>query len=480
MTLPGVKVNELDGQLGVMSSAGNGKLFAVVGPATAGPFNTPSVYSRVKDLVAEHGGGAGVEACAYWIERYQRPVIFVRTATSGLPTIGAVQHQATGTSVITVEAGAAPTDDHEVAVEILAGGTVGQAGIAYRVSFDKGRTWGARQSLGTSNEIVLGNGVTLDMAAGTVVTGDVHTVNVQTAKWSSTDLQAALAPLGLTSLQWEVVYLAGGVIDATTFAAAEAVTSFTNGKHVWIGSPRLPNAGETEAAYRTALEPLRAAVSTKHASLYAGGCKAVSAISARNYRRPASWGAACRQAAVAEHINIADVDLGAMPGISIRDDNGMPDEHDEAVYPGLDDLGFATLRTHPKRGGTYITRPRVFAPAGSDFSIMPNRRVLNLVHEALSDYLLTILHKPLLVSRKTGLILSHVAKDIEIAADAVLAAAVLSTPKASGAYFKLSRTDNLLSLPKLTCGAKVLPLAYPDWIELDLSFENPALNIQAV
>jgi uncharacterized membrane protein YphA (DoxX/SURF4 family) len=66
------------------------------------------------------------------------------------------------------------------------------------------------------------------------------------------------------------------------------------------------------------------------------------------------------------------------------------------------------------------------------------------------------------------------------AALAVLRDTLLAQPKASGVLFALSRTDNLLSTKTMTGQARVIPLAYPEVISLDLGFFNPALQIQAV
>jgi hypothetical protein len=479
MPAPGVTINELDNQLGVITAVG-GKLLAIVGPASAGPLNTPSVFTRGKDIASTFGSGALVEAAAYHTEKYRLPVVCVRSAASVAPVLGTLTSTATGTSVVAKDDDT-PVDDYDLAVEILTGGTVGVAGITYRLTYDGGRNWSPRMSLGTDDFIAWpGAGVSVELGDGTMVTGDTHAVKATGPQWNSTDLLAALEPLSVTQLQWEHVLFVGGVIDDNTFDTADAVRTYRNGKHIWTGAPRMPNVGETEAAYRTALEPLRAAKASGSGSVYAGACDLVSAVSGRTYVRPFAWPVASRQASVSEEINISLEALGPLPGVSIRDANGAPRHHDEAIYPGLDDLGYGTATTKPRKPGVYVTLPRTFAVAGSDFEIVPNRRVINLVYELMQDYLSEILHRPILVSRKTGFILPTEATAIEKAADAILFAGVLAKPKASGAYFKLSRTDTLLSLPKLTCSAKVQPLAYPRWIELDLSFENPALSIQAV
>lgn len=479
MTLPGVTINETDNALGVLSAT-DGRLLAVVGTSTKGPLNTPATYARAKDLAADFGDGEGPEFCAYYIDRYSRPVLFVRADTSNAAAVSTVTHDADGTSVVTIANGATPIDNYELALEFLTAGTVGTAGITYRVSYDNGRNWSPTRALGTANSIVLAEGVTFALAAGTVVAGDMHTARATAESWSSADLTAALAPLRVTHVDFGLVHFVGGVIDASTFDVADTVRSFTNGKHAWIGNTRLPNVGETEAQYQTALAALSNAKATKDAMVFMGGSKATSAISGRSYQRPASWCPAARQASVSEEVNIADLNLGPLPGCSIRDANGNPDEHDERINPGGDAMRFATLTTQPRRQGVYVTLPRVFAPTGSDFEIMPNRLVMNVAYEALYDYLLSRLHRPIIVSRATGRILASEAVEITLGANAVLSAKLLTKPKASDAFFTLSRTDNLLSTHTLTCGAKILPLAYPRYINLDLSFTNPAMQLQAV
>lgn len=481
MTLPGVRITEIDGSLGVIQGS-NGRMPALIAPASGGDDNTPGTFARVKDLVSEHDKGPAVEWGAYFIETYQRPLIVVKSAASVASAVSAVDDGVSaGTSAVTVDTGPTPADDYELALEVLTGGTVGTAGITYRMSLDGGRTWSSTYALGTATKATFpdGAGVAFAFGTGTLVTGDLFTATATAAAWNATDLGAALNALKATQIDFGLVVLQGGAVDANSFDTAEGVRAFANGRHAWVGNSTLPTSGQSESAYATSLTALSTGKSSKGGSVYAGACRATSAISQRRFVRPASWGAAARQAFVSEQINIADPKLGALPGISIRDANGNPEQHDESINPGLDDLRFATLTSFPRRQGAYVTLPRVFAPTGSDFDIMPNRLIMDLAYDALYDYLLDRLHSPIQVSRKTGYILPAVAKDIELGADSVLRTVLLTTPKASDAFFRMSRTDNLLSLPKFTCFARILPLSYPRWIDLDMSFTNPATQLVA-
>lgn len=481
MTLPAVTIQQLDGALGILPASA-GRLFALVGPSSIGTANQPAAFSRIRDVQAAFGTGPLVEAAAHYIERYGRPVLLVRTGSSAAAAVSAITATATGSSAVTVAASPAPLDDYQLALRIVNGGTVGDAGITYQTSVDGGRTWSPVSALGTATTVAFpGAGVSFDLAAGDLDAGDLYTALATAAKWNATELGAALDALRNTLTAWEGVLIVGAV-DADAFDLIEgrvAGMQAAGKHHWWVGNTRLPNAGETEAAYKTALEPLSAAKSSTLGSLYSGAAKLTSSVSGRKYRRPVAWAVAAREAASSEETNAANINLGPLPGVSIRDDNGNPDEHDEAVNPGLDDLRFGTLRTFDGLPGVYVTRARLFAPPTSDFQLLTYRRVMNLALDALQLYFLRRLNQQLLVSRTTGLILPSEANEIELGAEAALRAALLAKPKASGVSFKLSRTDNLLSTKTLTGEARILPLAYPEYINLQVGFVNPALQLQA-
>jgi hypothetical protein len=479
MTQPAVTITELDGALGVLPPS-SGALFAIIGAALDGPFNTPAAFARVKDLQTNFVNGPGIEAAAHYIERYGRAVLFVRPNTSVDGTIDLVTTGMNGTSVVTVDGN--PTDDAEFVVRVITAGTIGVAGITYQISYDAGRNWGPTIALGDDEELeVLDLGIEFEFAAGTLEAGDTFSATTVAATWNSVDIQAALDALKASQQYWELVEIVGPVETGTLPTIDLAIAGMAaGGKYkAWIGNVRIPTVAETETQYATALAGF-AATATKYGSLYAGGVKMTSSVTGRRYRRPVSFLTAAREASVSQEINIADVNLGPLEGCTIRDVNGNPDEHDESVSPGLDDLRFGTLRTWDGFGGVYVNRPRLFSPAGSDFQLMPHRRVLNITHDALRVYFIRRLNKPVLVSKATGFILESEASEIEKGALAVMRATLLAKPKASAIQFELSRTDNLLSTRTLTGQARVVPLAYPEFVNLDVGFLNPALQVVAV
>jgi hypothetical protein len=388
-----------------------------------------------------------------------------------------------GNSVPTLDDTTHPNDDYEVFVRVVSGGTRGVAGITYQWSLDGGRTLSPLTALGTATSIVIpgSGGVKIDLSAGTLVAGDTLAFPTVAPRWNGTELASALDALIASAVQWEIVHVVGAIDpDAFDIVELKITGAMGSGKeHAWAGNTRMPVGAETEANYLASLAAALGSKATRHGDFCAGACKLTSSVTGRKYRRPIAFAVAAREASVSEEINTADINLGPLAGASIRDANGNPDEHDEAINPGLDDARFTVLRTWEGVAGVYVNRPRLFSPEGSDFQLLPHRRVLNLAHASLRAYFVRRLNQPVLVDRTSGFILEAEALEIEAGARAVLAATLLAKPKASGALFTLSRTDNLLSTKTLTGQARVIPLAYPEFIELDLGFYNPALQLQA-
>ncbi len=483
MSLPRVVLTRLDGQLGNVPSAA-GKSLAIIGPASAGVLNTPQGMARPKQITDAFTSGPMPEFAAYWVARYGRTVIPIRSASSTPGTAGnLVTSGVGGTSVVTLHASPTPQDDLDVVVLVVLGGTIATGPITLQYSTDDGRTMSPNVSLGTANNYVVpGTGTQLDFGAGTLLTGDKITFTTVAPTTNATDLHTALQALKNSTIPFEGVLFAMPITAAlfdqieTDFSDFETVGKY----RVWWGNARMPNVGESESAYKTALDGIFGSKATTRGSVYGGDTVTSSAVSGNLYRRPAVLSAATREASVSEEINIMDLDLGPLTGVTITDDNGNPQNHDESVNQGLDDSRFGTLRTWSNRNGVYVTRPRVLSSAGSDFTIMPYSRVMALFCEQLLFYMQRRLGKPIRVSKKTGFIVEADAQEIERGAIKVLEAALMKKPKASGVLFTLSRTDDILNTKTLTGDGRVIPLGYPEFINLTIGFVNPALTIVQV
>jgi len=475
MTVPNVRINEIDGALGIVP-ANLVTLHAFMGGALGGPLNTPAAFARVSDLVATFVGGPVVEAVALYIVQTGNPAIVVRVPTTTTPVLGTVTHTGTGAAVVTVDPTSTPDDDYEVVLKIVLGGAVGTAGPTYQTSLDGGQSFSATTALGTATNIVVGGVKLALVAAEMLVAGDTYSVRVSAATWQGTDLTAGLEALRTTSLAWEQLIMVGAMVPAAAAVVDGAIAGFSNspGKDCsWIGHVRVPNTGESDSTYQAAMSTAWQGTATTYGTLCAAACRVPSGVSGRNYRRSPLFPVAVAQSC-SEEVNIADPNLGPLRGVSIRDANGNLVEHDEAAMPGLDDSRFLSLRSIDGYEGVYVNRPLILSAHGSDFELIPHRRVMNLAKRTLRVYFVRRLNRPVRVA-PSGFILEADALEIEGGALALLRSTLLAKPKASDVQFTLSRTDNLLSTKTLTATCRLVPLAYPEAITIEIGFYNPAL-----
>lgn len=485
MTVPALTQTELDGALGVLPPSA-GALLAIIGTSSAGTAAVPATFARSSDVVSAFGYGPLVEAACRHIDTEGKAVVVVKCTGTTAATMGTIDvTKVTGTlgggGFIIQTTSTFPYDDFDVVIKITAGGTTGTAGIKYVWSLDGGRNFSAEQSLGTSLTLAIPNtGVSFTLTTGkTVAVGDYWSATTTAPAGTSSDLTTALTALAGSSVTWEGVHVASP-FDATIFAAWKTAFAALPVGHWWIANTRMPNSGESESTYLSSLSTAFGSLDDKLGSLCAGQAWIVSSVPGRpyTYRRPVSFHVACRNAAVAAHVNIAAVKLGSAIGVRLRDDNGNPVAglHDEWLNPGLDDARFTTLRTWPGRAGVYVTRPRIFSAAGSDFTLIPLRRVMNRARVTTRSELELLLSADVPVDKRTGFILEAAAREIEAKVNAMLRAALLADPMASDAYIVLRRTDNLLAANAvLLCDTRVVPLAYVQAISESDGFVNPAL-----
>jgi hypothetical protein len=478
MTLPAVKITVNDGALGVVS--GGASATAVIGVSSTGTINVPTAVTRVADLTAWFGEGPGPEAAAL-IMSTGVPVLFIKADTAVDGTAGTLTHTGTGTSVPTTDVTTtSPADTYEVYVQFTTGGTVGTAGIKYKTSFDGGKTLSPAVSLGTSTSFTIPNVCDVHMAAGTVVAGDTISFRTTEPAFDGTTLTPALNAYKLSAVKTRLLHVVGPLTTGLAGAVdlnADAMATMNKPRR-WIGNTRIPNVGETDAAYQTSLAAFSSAYSTKRGSICAGAADLVSAISGRVYVRPIAYRAAAEQARQIalgnEEADIADINLGALVGTGIQDVNGNPKHHDEFVSPGLDDQRYLTFRTWPTFAGVYVTNPRLFSPEGSDFQFIPHGLIMDIAQETAYSNLALRLNRPVLIDKTTGFIYESDAQEIEAGCEAALAGVLLAKPKASSVEVIVSRTDNILATNTINVTIRIVPLAYITTIQVQLSFFNPA------
>ena len=393
MALPSLSYQRADGQTGSARSANTG-VFAVVAASASGTAAKPTSITSAKQALAIFGHGELAELCAYLVNVANKPVVACKVATtttgaySTLTTTGAP-----GSSPSAITAGATkPLDRFRVVVKFTAAGTVGTAGIKYRWSLD-GETFSAETALGTSTSLVIPDtGITLMLAAGGIAVGEQVKFTTTGPLASLSDLTPCFAALKATSLDYEAILVGSVEASATLITGMETlVTGFEGAgrfKRVVTNVRPFDPSSEDAQDYIDDLAIISNAGRTGiRVDVGADGGYVASPIRGISMWRPTSLGLVGRVAQISLGTDAAYVADGPVDGFSIVDTDGNPVCWDEQATPGLDDLGFVTLRTFARRSGCYVGNPRVFSPIGSDYVFDQQARCMNAALERSYDFL---------------------------------------------------------------------------------------------
>lgn len=186
-------------------------LVCIMGCTPSGTANVPLLHARVQSYLDSKGYSDALEFASHYVQLTRKQFLEVKLATA---TAGSVVSKditgVTGTSVITFS-GAAYRSEH-IHIEVVAGGTIGTAGIVIRVSRDGGRTWGRNVRLGTATSYVIPNtNITAAFAAGTLVANDLAIAHSVGPMYDAAALTAAFAALAAQSLLPRLIVLVGDI-----------------------------------------------------------------------------------------------------------------------------------------------------------------------------------------------------------------------------------------------------------------------------
>lgn len=212
-TLPSARVLQATTGGGV----GKGSLILCVMSCTQNGQLTARQYSRIQEILDDHGYSEGVEAAAHNVERNSLPVLFIGLETATAGSVGPVD--TTGvTGTASPSFSGTPYDDEKLQIEIVDGGTLGTAGISFRVSRDDGTSFGGTIRLGTSLTYAIpGTGITITFGATgrTLVADDVMKATCFAPMWNAAGLSAGFDLMRNQSVRPRIILLCGDVDDTT-------------------------------------------------------------------------------------------------------------------------------------------------------------------------------------------------------------------------------------------------------------------------
>lgn len=464
MALPEVTGEVVDGALGLAPTNIDG-IHVKLGVSSLGTPNELYSFTRPTDVVATLGKGPLPEALCHHLQMVGGPV-YAMPLTAG--TAGSNSSVTASGGGPTVTLTGTPIDRFDGIVKMIAGGAVGTATFQY--SLDGGDTWSPTITT-AATYLIPDSGITLNFAAGTYVANETYSWTSTAPYFTTTNLNTGFTALLAKPDEWSFAHVVGhGTAASDTAAMAAAVqtqmaAAATNFRYV---AAIIEAADDTDGNLTTAF----AAVSAPLVNVCAGFVEAISSISGRIYKRHSAWNVAARASKVAARArvgiatNLGRAREGALPGISklIRD---------EYATQTLDAQRFTTLRSIIGKQGAYITRGRMMAPAGSDYSFWHDRMVINKACRFVRAGLLDELNEDVRLNAN-GTILELDAVRIESTINRSLEANMVNAGNCSRVTVTVDRAQNIASTGRLIVDVRLRRLGYLEDIRWQLGFENVA------
>lgn len=473
-------------------------IVAIFGVSSAGDVNVPSdVYRVPGDVAVDFGYGDGPELAANLITSGIR-TIFTKVETDVPGSVGAVTHNGTGTSVMSVSG--EPFRSYQISVIPTRAGTAGsEPEPGFKVSFDGGWTY-SRTIRMPANRIYDGfaatTGLTLEFTAGTLVVDDEYTAETTGPTFSAAGVLDALEAFRTSKAQAGLGFTVGALDEDGVTVCTAAVDAFINQKKFarFIFEARDQTSGETLQQWKDAISADFAPFTNDRVGVAAGAARVTSALTGFRLRASIIWLAAVRAGFVTSRTQGPTYaqDLGATEDGALVSfyQNGVGSPvtevyYDEQLSPGLDDARFITVTSYPgdDDGGYYITNPNLMSGPTSDFDLLQLGRVMDEACRVTNRFFLKKISTAVRVNPKTGFILEKDARSLESGNDQVIASTIVSTGNASqranDQYTVVSRVDQIITSKTVTVTVTILPLAYMKQIMITMTFENPALATAA-
>ncbi len=483
---PSVSQSVTDGALAAASGDAL-NVFAVVGIASLATANVLYTLSDVQQVRTTLGYGPGAEQVAQILNACagKATVLFVcPTLTAGSLTAGS--QVGSGTADV-ADSSSTPNDDYDLVVKILSAGVDGKVGNATFVySLDGGRTWSDEIATAATYAIP-STGITLAFTSGgadVFVAGDRYTFEAKGPTFTVNNLNTALTAVDLDGRSFELLHCVGIPADAsTTNSVAAALKTFAEAmalKHRYHRVVMDGPEGVTNSALKTALT-----TTTGHVLVGADFCPLESVLRAGIIeKRPAAWPIMSKACKVPFSVALHATDpaeSGPLERVSrLRSLQGEAvsySYHDDfTASTKLTDGGrIASLRTWPGEEGVYITRGRTLALLTSDYSELHFGRIIDQALRIAYRFMFKTVGKRLLVNTTTGRILESEARGLEEGGSRRLIQGLVNEKHATRAELLVLRDDNVLSTRKLRYRVRVVPLFYPDFLDGESGFLNPAI-----
>lgn len=469
---------------------------AVAGVSSAGTSLAPLSTKSIQTITSTFGYGPLSELCALLISA-GATVIATRLPITSTGTATSVTHTGTGTSAmtVTVDGTIGAFDTYYIKLSVLNSGAIGTDDMKFTISLDAGRTTGPQLILVSpaSNYVIPNTGLTLTFGSGSFVAGDTFTfsttepasTSANVATWVSSTLFSS--PYALSGWGNMIAHHKTSNTGAATIESAldaNATQQLYDRMFVHATDATTPvawgGAGETDAAWSSALISGWTAVSTRRLAVAAGFYNTQSsltnaAIGTPIMRRPLSWSIMQRKVQVATQVLSSRVKDGPLASIVVDPTSDPLDGfvyHDERLNPGLDAARFASAWTRLQQTqGFFVRSENLMSPVGSDFSLYALGQCFDNFCATLVQYLTAQIDTSVRTN-KNGTIYENDAQTLEKGCLSALANAMPGQYQAPNTSVVIDRAYNVQANSRVKINGYFGALGYIREFDLTVQFTN--------
>jgi hypothetical protein len=481
-----------NGSIGAFTQVGTG---AGVVSASCAPHQTVLVkcvtagaVGTAKFRFSVNGGAYGAlftSTATSWVKRV--PGTFLVLTCSGTfrendiytyNTDATVASTAGATGVISVAS--SPVDAYDLLLTISTAGA-GRASMQFKYSLDGGANVSAPIS-GAATYVIPGTGIVLAFTDAAYVLADTYEAICVAPATDNTAIGSAITALAASPFQWEGFHVVGTPASASTAATlASAVDTALTGlatarQYKWAITecPGSSNAVDTDVVVAAAF----LSFASPKGRVFVGldWCDLISPLTALTLKRSVAWPLSARLASSKLSESPAKVQLANVPNVRAL-------YRDEASTPGMADARFVCLRNrvNENKAGFYFEKHPTMAALGSDYSKIPNVRVVNRAAQIAMSAYTDEISADVRVDRTTGYIDERDAQAIDNSVSGALKAQLMGksgtkTDECSDIKAQIGREDNLLSTETATATIYITPKGYLTFIAATIGFVNPALQ----
>lgn len=417
---------------------------------------------------------------------------YTSTATQDtylVSTLGAVTHP-TGSGPAVPTQTSSPIDYYTPVITVTTGGALGTAQFTYSLDGTASNASGNILTSGGGTYAIPGSGIVLDFS-GTLVAGDVYSFSTAGPGATNTDLTNAMTAMESTYLSapYSMGCVLGNIASASAWgtqtATLETAGETLFGKNVFarffncvptLGTVTPTGSGGVTidtADTDSVLITERNSVAAPRVVGCAGDVLLTSALTGLSQRRNCAWAASARAASVAASENIGAVADGALTGVTYI-------YRDEAVTPGLDAVGYTTVRTYAGSvssgtglTGYYMTDGHTLDSVTSDYYALTNARVVDLACSVTVAAALPYVNAKIPTTTRngqSGVITERKAQQIEADIDGKLNTRLVSVQpqEAVAASCSVDRQHDILADSTMDLTVGVQPFSYSKFIYVQI------------